>query len=295
MELPRGTTTKYYEKENLAVDNEVLKDITSDFVGYIRIFGKNNNNIEDNYLLIENGRIVAAESEINTSKRFQGGESLTLMKERVYNHAAIEFVKYDDFRYQMALEINEDCRVDGKTVPKMQMEEKIETETIKKAPVRVETIIKEVPAKKLDREELLKKYKIKIPADETIVQLIGEKDEKLVKFEDRLKPELLNEIRSFFYSKTLFMEASFTGFEIFLRGDVLNCNIDILLKCFVHKKDIKMVEKIFEREIERIIREILEKEVGTTYKLNIILKSKFRIREASRFLLEEYSTKDAEK
>jgi hypothetical protein len=280
LELPRGTTTKYYEKENFSVNSGILDDIENDFVGYVRIFGKNDT-VEDNYLLINGGRVIAAESEIGGSEIFRGDESLVLMKERVYDHAAIEFVEYDEFRYQMALEINEDCCLEGKTVPKSEIEKKM----------KMKEIVEGVSSDKNKREELLKKYRIRVPSEETIIQLIGEKDETITKLENELKSELLNEIKEFLYGQTLFMDVSFTGFEMFSRGDILNCTIGIFLKCHVYKKDAQVVGKGFEGEIKKIVGNELKKKIGNAYKINATVDHKYKIRETSRGIVEDYVAK----
>ncbi len=279
MELPKGSTVKYYEKENVEITEKMLKEINDDFVGYLRIFGKNGTDTEDNYLIIKEGEITAAESEINGSETRWGEESLSFVKGREYDHAAIEFVEYDDFRYEMALEINEECRIDGKA--------KSTPSTRKKRRKKV----KKRTTGKMDREELLKKYRIKDPTDDTVVELIGERNEKIVEFENRMKSKLLNGAKTFLYAETLFMEVAFTGFEMFLRNEILNGNINLFAKCIVHEKNIEKVREKLDNGIKNIVKENLKKEVGERYKINITLHNKLRIRDAERSNVKEFSIK----
>ena len=86
MELPRGTTVKYYEKENIIVNKSFFKELDNNFEGYVRVFGKNSSAIEDNYLLFREGNVIAAYTEIDTEKRIHGAEALDHVTKRRYDH-----------------------------------------------------------------------------------------------------------------------------------------------------------------------------------------------------------------
>ncbi|MEA1993406.1 MAG: hypothetical protein U9N35_03285, partial [Euryarchaeota archaeon] len=189
----------------------------------------------------------------------RGNESLNRMKEMKYKHAAIEFVAYEEeFKYEMALELNGHCQLDGEKVKRK----------------------KDISEKKLDREELLKKYRIRDPSDETVIELIGGRGEELLEFENRMKSKVLNNVQDFLCAKTLFMEISLTGFEAFLRGGILNSNIGVFARCIVYREAPEKARDRLNVGIKKAIKKSFDEEIGDNYKLNVNLNNKLRIREA---------------
>jgi len=256
MELPRGTSVHYSERENFTVNEKLFNDIKPDFKGYIRIFGKNES-VEDAYILIKNKKIIAADiTNLGTNQTFKGDEAMAILNGKRFGTATVEFMKFDDFMFDVALEVNEEYILKGKKVSKN------------------EIVKKEVaPPKKLDREALLKKYRIKVPTEETILKLFGEKNEKIIALEEECKSEILNSIKRGFFKESMFERISLEGFEAFLRGNSVFCNIKISYQCFVlHLKD--GMEKTFRNKIEKLVEDTIKekmKKLGLEHKLSVNL------------------------
>ncbi|HDM22319.1 DUF2226 domain-containing protein [bacterium] len=256
MELPRGTSIYYSEREKFVVSEDLLENINPDFKGYVRIFGKNNT-VEDIYLLIKNKKIIAADvTNLATNQVFKGDEAMAFLDGRRYETAVVEFMRFDDFMFDVALEVNEDCTLKGKKISKEEITKK-----------------KIVSPKKLDREALLKKYRIKVPTDETIIKLFGEKNEKIIALEEECKSELLNNIKRGFFKESMFDRLHLEGFEAFLRENSVFCNVKINYQCFVlHLKD--GMENTFRERIEKITEDTIKekmKKLGLDYKLSLNL------------------------
>jgi hypothetical protein len=239
MELPRGTSVYYSEREDFIVNDEFFDSIEPDFKGYIRIFGKNKS-VEDAYILIGDNKIVAADIiNLGTNQTFKGDEALTLLKNKKYGTATVEFVTFDDFMFDVALELNRDCVFTGKKVSKKKL------------------LKKEVaPPKKLDREALLKKYRIKVPTDETILKFFGEKNEKIIALEEECKPEILKIAKREFSEDPMTVEVGLQNFEAFLRGKSLYCSTKLNV---LHLKG--EIDEMFRGKIEKIIKETIKKKM----------------------------------
>ncbi|MCK4247119.1 MAG: DUF2226 domain-containing protein [Methanomicrobia archaeon] len=256
MELPRGTSVHYSERENFIVDGELFNSIEPDFKGYIRIFGKNES-VEDAYFLIMNKKVIAADiTNLGTNQIFKGDEAMAILNGKRFGTATVEFMKFDDFMFDVALEVNEECILKGKKVSK---EEIVKKEVI--------------PPKKLDREALLKKYRIKVPTDETIVKLFGEKNEKIIALEEECKSEILSIIKRGFFKDSMFERISLEGFEAFLRENSIFCNVKINYQCFVLSLKDGM-EEAFRDKIEKLVGDTIKekmRKLGLKYRLSVNL------------------------
>jgi hypothetical protein len=256
MELPRGTSIHYSEREEFVVDEEFFESIEPDFMGYIRIFGKNES-VDDAYLLIKNNKILAADiTDLGTQQVFKGDEAVNILKGKQYATATVEFMKFDEFMYEVAQEVNPQCVVEGKEIS------------------REEIVKKEVASpKKLDREKLLKKYKIKVPKDESILTLFGERNEDIIWLEEECKPEILSTIKKEFFKDSIFERISLGGFEAYLRQNMLFCNINLNYHCFVLQLKEGLKEK-FRNKIEALVENTIKekmRKIGVDYPLSVNL------------------------
>jgi len=152
MYIPKGWLKTRIEEKDFHLNIRSLKEkhlgVDSSFSGYIRIFGTNPQNVHDDYyILIENGRTIAAEKvEIERKIRTIRDDVFNEM-DHFYKECEISVVRLDKSELDISKEINEDCSLENRVVFRSELNR--------------EELLKKINADHINVEKLLYKFENK--------------------------------------------------------------------------------------------------------------------------------------